>query len=591
VRLFLLLLTAASLLAQNPAVTANRIYRAYGAPSTGCNSSNDVGKVFYRIDAAAPGSSYYGCSNTASGTYTWETSVQAVLPGFVLSPPSTAQYNGYAVKYTAPFVDTSAYNVYSGMWIDYGGFPSTALLGATLNGVLSNNEVFRISQNVTQSGHSQGLTIYQLTSSNQGVPFYVQASANTDSPSAVLYGGDFHIAGCEGIKCTGSNYPDHSPGLIIGMESDVEVRNAATTGLGVYSVCVNCNPFTANSAAFVSDANKSVGIGDTGYRPWGTSFLSKAFGAVHGLWLDPKNLTTISDSQDIMLCSWVDAGVTRACSSIYTTSNSLTFIKSPGSKVYLTDSAGTALSTLHYQHMANVYATTPNNVVNTDMSELAINTGATGTVQNNLPATPVAGSFERICVTAAQLFNWNAGSNTIRVGASSGTVLSSNTVGSCAMLIAVSSSAWYATDLIGNWLLDSVIVANTLNRTMTGSSGGATVAGGAAATYYSLSGNAAPSTEGTRSIVMPLAGTITGLYLYMGTASVGTSGATVVTLRKNAGNTAITFSLTFDQAAGLYSDTSHQVSYAAGDRLSVELDNSTNNGATGGIVSVAMTYR
>lgn len=49
-----------------------KLTRGSGAPSGGCTTSADVGKVYIRSDAASVSSSLYTCDNTGASTYAWE---------------------------------------------------------------------------------------------------------------------------------------------------------------------------------------------------------------------------------------------------------------------------------------------------------------------------------------------------------------------------------------------------------------------------------------------------------------------------------------------------------------------------------------
>jgi hypothetical protein len=52
--------------------TAQRITSGTGAPSGGCGTISDVGKVYYRKNTQAANASLYGCSQVGSGSYSWE---------------------------------------------------------------------------------------------------------------------------------------------------------------------------------------------------------------------------------------------------------------------------------------------------------------------------------------------------------------------------------------------------------------------------------------------------------------------------------------------------------------------------------------
>lgn len=576
---------------------ASRIYRAYGAPATGCNSSNDVGKVYYRIDAAMPNASYYGCSATGASTYAWE--LQQAFPNFVRLAASTAQYNGYAAKMTAPSVTTASYNAYAGLWLDYGGYPTTSLLGAALNQVTGVNEVMRISQNVVGNSHAQALTVYQATNGTAGIPLYVQQSAFTDSASAVLYGANIHVAGCEGLKCTGSNYTDHSPGNLIALELDTEIRNAATVGYGQYNVCVNCVA-TSNSVAYAADARKSVVIGPATHYPWAISFASLQGAAAIGMTLEPT-VSSIenpgaakSDSQIFQTCAFTDNAGTRQCTQMLTTQNAVSQVLTPASKMYVLDSGGTHLAAVVNQMLEAPGNTADGTLSNTDMGQIQTNSGATGTVNTTLP-TPVAGMVGYFYVAASHTWNLIAPTGvTIRAGSllsATGATISSVVAGNWLKLVGTSTTTYVVESSQGQWYLSSVPLNNNLlDRSWVGTLAGSTI--NTSTTSYGITGTASLSTEATRQIVVPQACTITGVYLQLSTAMGGTTGNMTVTLRVNGAGSTLTFAVPFGSTAGVYSDTTtaHWVGVSSGDRLSVEFANGTD-ATSGGLVGLSITYR
>lgn len=70
--LLLLLLAVAALVAQNPAVTANRIIRGFGAPASAtCNSLSEVSNVYVELDSESTASPLYICTQTSAGMYGW----------------------------------------------------------------------------------------------------------------------------------------------------------------------------------------------------------------------------------------------------------------------------------------------------------------------------------------------------------------------------------------------------------------------------------------------------------------------------------------------------------------------------------------
>jgi hypothetical protein len=62
-----------------------RVVTGTGIPATGCSTSSNVGSVYERSDTQTTGASLYVCSQTGSGTYSWEnvqTSGTSPLPVF-----------------------------------------------------------------------------------------------------------------------------------------------------------------------------------------------------------------------------------------------------------------------------------------------------------------------------------------------------------------------------------------------------------------------------------------------------------------------------------------------------------------------------
>ncbi len=509
---------------------------------------------------------------------------------------SSTQYNSYAYYVQLPSYNPTGQSVYSSMWYDLGGFPVNALVGSPINTVPFESDTFRFS-GMVNSGKQDLVAIYQGTGGGAltGIALYTQNSAFGDAP--FMYAANFHVAGCEGFKCNGSTYPDHAPAVMIGVEVDEEIRSVATHGIGVYSVCVNCLA-TGNSSSFLADSQKSLQIGDPAHKPWTYAYNSAAGGAIHGMQLNPlldpnENIGAAkSDSQDAQLCAYTDNlnPPTKSCLAMLFTSNQVTQILSPGSRIYLLNDTGNALSTLHSQLFANAYtAVGPTGLTNTDMGEFVSNVGAAGVVNLTLPNTVVAGLYGYFTVLASQTLNISAGANTIQFGNVTGTTLSSNQSGSSVEIYGVSPTAWVVHTALGFWALDGSTIVNTQrDLNWVSNAGGATVATGVD-TFFAI-GAPSPSTEGTRQWTTPYAITATGLYLYMTTNATGGAGNTVVTLKKNTAATAITFNVPFASLAGTYSDVAHTVTYAAGDRLGIEVNNGTN-GSTGGICCWVVTYK
>lgn len=99
-------------------------------------------------------------------------------------------------------------------------------------------------------------------------------------------------------------------------------------------------------------------------------------------------------------------------------------------------------------------------------------------------------------------------------------------------------------------------------------------------TYFVPGQITASATEANRQIVVP-AMTVSKLYWNAPSANnaAGHDGSVVMTLRKNGANTSITATIADNGAAGVYSDTAHSVTFAAGDLLSISIANNNTTAA------------
>ena len=95
------------------------------------------------------------------------------------------------------------------------------------------------------------------------------------------------------------------------------------------------------------------------------------------------------------------------------------------------------------------------------------------------------------------------------------------------------------------------------------------------------------SVEASRQVIIPVAGTIKNLYVLTSTTQ-SANNSQVCTVRKNGANTAITTTIAASAAAGTFSDTTNSVSVAAGDKLSLQVQNNAASGTAATIVSVAI---
>jgi hypothetical protein len=95
------------------------------------------------------------------------------------------------------------------------------------------------------------------------------------------------------------------------------------------------------------------------------------------------------------------------------------------------------------------------------------------------------------------------------------------------------------------------------------------------------------SVEASRQVIIPVAGTIKNLYV-LTSSTQSANNSQVCTVRKNGANTAVTTTIAANAAAGTFSDTTNSVSVAAGDRLSLQVQNNAASGTAAQIVSVAI---
>jgi hypothetical protein len=105
--------------------------------------------------------------------------------------------------------------------------------------------------------------------------------------------------------------------------------------------------------------------------------------------------------------------------------------------------------------------------------------------------------------------------------------------------------------------------------------------------YISFCAFTTNSAEASRQVIIPIAGTIKNLYVLTATTQ-SAAGSQVCTVRKNTADTAITTTIAASAAAGTFSDTTNSVSVAAGDKLSLKVQNNAASGTAAQIVSVAI---
>jgi hypothetical protein len=111
--------------------------------------------------------------------------------------------------------------------------------------------------------------------------------------------------------------------------------------------------------------------------------------------------------------------------------------------------------------------------------------------------------------------------------------------------------------------------------------------GASTTSYISFCAFTTNSAEASRQVIIPIAGTIKNLYVLTATTQ-SAAGSQVCTVRKNTADTAITTTIAASAAAGTFSDTTNSVSVAAGDKLSLKVQNNAASGTAAQIVSVAI---
>lgn len=111
--------------------------------------------------------------------------------------------------------------------------------------------------------------------------------------------------------------------------------------------------------------------------------------------------------------------------------------------------------------------------------------------------------------------------------------------------------------------------------------------GTSATSYISFCAFTTNSAEASRQIIIPISGTIRNLYVLTSTTQ-SAGGSQVCTVRKNAADTTMVATIAANAAAGTFTDTTNTVSVAAGDKLSLKVQNNAASGTAAQIVSVAI---
>jgi hypothetical protein len=147
--------------------------------------------------------------------------------------------------------------------------------------------------------------------------------------------------------------------------------------------------------------------------------------------------------------------------------------------------------------------------------------------------------------------------------------------------IADSSNKRYVTDA------QLTVIGNTSNTNsgdnfiLSGIPFNANSATGGSPRYYGFSDNANSANELTRRFAIPKSCTLSNFYIRT-SGTQPASGSHVFTILKNGVATAITITVPAGSSAGLFNDTTHQVSFTGGDEISIEAVN--NASATSSVV-------
>lgn len=147
------------------------------------------------------------------------------------------------------------------------------------------------------------------------------------------------------------------------------------------------------------------------------------------------------------------------------------------------------------------------------------------------------------------------------------------------VFIPASCKAIYPNQIVSKRILVTTAPA-THNYSVLAGHASDTAIGMGTTVYGGFVGRFTPGgTETDFQIIIPRAGTLSQLSIV--TAGANTNANLVATLRKNAADTALVVTVADGQAAGVYTDSTHTVTVAAGDKLSLKL------AETGGVANSA----
>ena len=233
---------------------------------------------------------------------------------------------------------------------------------------------------------------------------------------------------------------------------------------------------------------------------------------------------------------------------------------------------GGALGTPSSGTVTNLTGTASINI-NGTVGATTANTGAftTITATGTVTASGATNGFVTDATNGLALFsgdptNYNISRNSLDIQ-----IKSASTIGaliSGTRILDVSATGLSITGTLnttGSISKNSTVIRGTLNIGRSNSSVTAS------ATFY-FSTRAFETTEAAGQIIIASATTIRNLYVSTSTAQ-GALGSCVLTARKNGVATSLTITIAAGAAAGIFSDTTNSVTFAAGDLISVQVVN------------------
>ena len=222
--------------------------------------------------------------------------------------------------------------------------------------------------------------------------------------------------------------------------------------------------------------------------------------------------------------------------------------------------------------------------VGTSGTDFAISSAGTAHTFN----LPTASAANRGALSSADWSTFNAKQAALVSGTSIKTINSNSLLGSgdvavqATLVSGTNIKTVNSTSLLGSGNVavaaqDSVSLINNVAVTI----------GASTTSFVSFCAFTTNSVEASRQVIIPIAGTVKNLYILTASTQ-SAAGSQVCTVRKNGANTAVTTTIAASAVAGTFSDTTNSVSVAAGDRLSLQVQNNAATGTAAQIVSVAI---